>query len=108
MLYGTTNKSRSYEVKYNLKEYINIDKASNTFQKEFKSEELDENEKELDVNLYLKHFSDTTEFSDNTQNTQTEKNESNNNVSKPLRSKGNKSFKGKIQLVVISHLIQKQ
>ena len=98
LLYGTTNKSRSHEVKYNLKENINIDKASNTFQKEFKSEELDENENELDVNLYSRHFSDTTEFSENTentQNTQTEKNEINNNVSKPLRSKGNKSFKGK-------------
>ena len=93
-LYGTSNKSRSHEVKYNLKEDINIDKACNTFQKEFKSEELDENEIDLNENLYSRQFSDNTEFSD-TQITQNEKIESNISVNKPLRNKANKSFKGK-------------
>ena len=95
LLYGTSSKSRSHEVKYNLKEDINIDKASNTFQKVLNSEELEENEKDLDTNLYSRHFSDTTEFSENTQNSQNEKTESNISVNKPLRNKGNKSFKGK-------------
>ena len=92
VLYGTTNKSRSHEVKYNLKGKINIDKASNTFQKEFKTEELDINENEFgNRNLYSQQFSDTTEFSENVQNQKIEKNTS----SKILRNKGNKSFKGK-------------
>ena len=98
-LYSTSNKARSHEVKYNSKGSNNIEKASSTFQKEFKSEELEENENlninnknELDVNLYSKHFSDTTEFTENSLN---EKNDNNNNTSKPLRSKANKSFKGK-------------
>ena len=92
ILYGTSNKSRSHEVKYNLKENINIEKASSTFQKEFKSEELEEKENDLDNNIYSRQFSDTTEFSDNTQN---DKIENNDNINKPLKNKGNKSFKGK-------------
>jgi len=36
ILYGTSNKSHSHEVKYNLKDKINIDKFSNTFQKDLK------------------------------------------------------------------------
>ena len=92
LLYGSSNKSRSHEVKYNLKENINIDKANNTFQKEFKSEELEEKETDLDNNIYSRQFSDTNEFSDNTQN---DKIENNNSLNKPLKKKGIKSFKGK-------------
>ena len=101
-LYGTSNKTKSHEVKYNNKGNNNIDKANCTFQKEFKSEELDENlninnENELDANLYSRHFSDTTQFTENNQNEKNENNNNinNNNISKPLRSKANKSFKGK-------------
>ena len=93
LLYGTSSKSRSHEVKYNTKENINMDKASNTFQKEFKSEEIDDKEENIinnfEDNLYSRNFSDTTEFTDNALN---DKIENNNKLKK---SKGNKSFKGK-------------
>ena len=93
ILCGNSNKSRSHEIKYNLKENINIDKASNTFQKEFKSEELEEKENDLDNNnIYSRQFSDTTEFSENIQN---DKIENKKSINKPLKNKGNKSFKGK-------------
>ena len=113
-LYNTSNKPKSHEVKYNNnKDNINIDKACSTFQKDFKSEEFNynENEKEnenesennVDSNLHLhsKHFSDTTGFSDNTQNDKSEDNinkntnQNTNTNQNKLRSKANKSFKGK-------------
>ena len=93
LLYGTSNKSRSHEVNNNIKENINIDRASNTFQKEFKSEEIEDKEEnninDFEGNLYSRNFSSTTEFSDNNLN---DKIENNNKLKK---SKGNKSFKGK-------------
>ena len=96
-LYSTSNKSRSHEVKYNIKDNINMDKASCTFQKEFKSEELEDKENDIDIdsnantNLYSRHFSDSSEFSENHHN---DKNDDNMNINK-LKNKGNKSFKGK-------------
>ena len=112
-LYGTSSKPKSHEVKYNNKDNINIDKPCSTFQKEFKSEELNYNENDdddgndIESNIYSKQFSDTTEFSENLQN---EKNEekananlytnmnqnTNTNINtNKLKAKGNKSFKGK-------------
>ena len=93
-LYGTSNKSHSHEVKYNLKDNINIDKASNTFQKEFKNKDIDDKESDLSDNLYSKHFANTTDFTDNSQNDKKENNKS-NSMSKTFKNKGNKSFKGK-------------
>ena len=56
----------------NIKENINIDRASNTFQKEFKSEEIEDKEEnninDFEGNLYSRNFSSTTEFSDNNLN----------------------------------------
>ena len=91
LLYGTSNKSRSQEVKYNIKN--NLDKVSNTFQKELDNEELYDKENETDTNVYSRHFSDTTEYSENIQNDKSEDN-INANVNK-IKHKGNKSFKGK-------------
>ena len=91
-LYNNSNKSRSHEVKYNLKDNINIDKANNTFQKDFKPKDIDVQENDLNENLHSKNFTNTTEFSDNTQN---DKKENNNNMNKSFKNKGNKSFKGK-------------
>jgi hypothetical protein len=93
LLYGTSNKSRSQEVKYNIKNNMNIDKVSSTFQKELDNEELYDKENETDANVYSRHFSDTTEYSENLQNDKSEDN-INTNVNK-IKNKGNKSFKGK-------------
>ena len=95
ILYGNSNKSKSQEVKNIVKENINIDKDSSTLQKGLKSEELEYKEKEVDdvnTNLYSMNFSNTTEFSDNTQN---DKIDIKNQTSKSFKNKANKSFKGK-------------
>ena len=94
-LYNTSNKARSQEVKYNLKGNINIDKANATFQKEFKSQELEEKFNEVndvDTNLYSRQFSDTTKYSDDNKN---EKIDTNNNTNKSFKAQANKSFKTK-------------
>ena len=92
ILYNNSNKARSHEVKYNLKDNFNIDKANNTYQKEFKKKDIDVQENDLNENLNSKNFTNTTEFSDNTQN---DKKENNNSMNKSFKNKGNKSFKGK-------------
>ena len=91
ILYNNSNKSRSHEVKYNPKDNFNIDRANNTFQKELKNKEIDEQEN--DDNLYSKNLTNTTEFSDITQNDK--KGNNNNIMNKSFKNKGNKSFKGK-------------
>ena len=91
-LFNNSNKSRSHEVKYNLKDNLNNDKANNTYQKEFNNKDIDIQENDLNENLHSKNFTNTTEFSDNTQN---EKKENSNSMSKTFKNKGNKSFKGK-------------
>ena len=93
-LFATSNKSRSQEVKYNSKGNNNMDKANYTYQKEFKSKEIENKENVVDVDLYSRHFSDTTEFTDDIQN---DKNDINNQTSKSskTRSKASRSFKGR-------------
>ena len=93
-LFATSNKSRSQEVKYNSKGNNNIDKANYTYQKEFKSKEIENKDNVVDVDLYSRHFSDTTEFTDDIQN---DKNDINNQTSKSskTRSKASRSFKGR-------------
>ena len=94
-LYNTSNKARSQEVKYNLKGNINIDKANATFQKEFKSQEIEDkfnDVNDVDTNLYSRQFSDTTKYSDDNKN---EKIDTNNNATKSFKAQANKSFKTK-------------
>lgn len=93
-LYNTSNKARSQEVKYNLKGNINIEKANATFQKEFKSQEIEEkfnDVNDVDTNLYSRQFSDTTKYSDD----KNEKTDTNNNNTKSFKAQANKSFKTK-------------
>ena len=97
LLYGTSSKSRSHEVKYNYKD--NIDKACCTYQKELENEELYDQENDIDNNAYSRHFSETTDYSENLLNDKSEDNinvktNTKSNISK-LKNKGNKSFKGK-------------
>ena len=102
--YGTNIKAKSHEIKYNLKDSVNSEKNSSTFQKKFdikNFEDREDKEEESNPSLISKHFSDTTEYSDNIQNSQ---NENYNNNLKNLntggyklsKAKGIKSFKGKI------------
>ena len=108
ILLGNNPKAKSHEIKYNLKGNINleqnINKNSSTFQKKFdinEYEKIDNNEdkEESNPSLISKHFSDTTEYSDNIQNSLNE-NFNNNNYNlggyKISKCKGIKSFKGKI------------
>ena len=99
IIYGN-NKVKSHEIKSNLKEIINSDKNNLTFQKKFEIqnfEEQEEKEEESNPSLISKHFSDTTEYSDNIQNSLND-NYSNGNIGGYKLSKSNvtKSFKGKI------------
>ena len=96
-LYNTSNKARSQEVKYNLKGNINIDKANATFQKEFKSQEIEDkfnDVNDVDTNLYSRQFSDTTKYSDDNKNEKIDTN-NNNNATKSFKAQANKSFKTK-------------
>ena len=105
VMYGTSNKAKSHEIKYNLKGNINVDKNSSTFQKKFdiknfeNNEDKDDKEEESNPSLISKHFSDTTEYSDNIQNSLNE-NYGNYNINigeyKLSKNKAIKSFKGKI------------
>ena len=99
IIYGN-NKVKSHEIKSNLKEIINSDKNNLTFQKKFEIqnfEEQEEKEEESNPSLISKHFSDTTEYSDNIQNSLND-NYSNGNIGGYKLSKSNvtKSYKGKI------------
>ena len=95
-------KSKSNEIKYNSKGNINIDKNSSTFQKKLDIKNFEyiddkEDKEESNPSLFSKHFSDTTEYSDNIQNSL---NENNNNINfggiKLSKKNAIKSFKGKI------------
>ena len=98
ILYNNSNKSRSHEVKYNPKDNFNIEKANNTFQKEFNNKDIDEQENDLNDKLYSQNFKNTTEFSDITQNGKKENSNNNNSMNKSFKNKGNKSFKGKSEI----------
>ena len=101
---GNNNKSKSHEIKYNLKKNINIEKNCSTFQKQFEFKNYDDNldkenkDEEYNPSLISKHFSDTTEYSDNIQSSL------NDNISNNIdfggyklsKNKVIKSFKGKI------------
>ena len=96
-------KSKSNEIKYNSKGNINIDKNSSTFQKKLDIKNFEyiddkEDKEESNPSLFSKHFSDTTEYSDNIQNSLNENNNNNINFGGIKLSKKNaiKSFKGKI------------
>ena len=99
---GINTKSKSNEIKYNFKDNINLDKNSSTFQKKFDIKNFEDMEdkgdkEESNPSLISKHFSDTTEYSDNIQNSL---NENYNNINfggcKLSKKNVNKSFKGKI------------
>ena len=79
---GINTKSKSNEIKYNFKDNINLDKNSSTFQKKFDIKNFEDMEdkgdkEESNPSLISKHFSDTTEYSDNIQNSL---NENYNNI----------------------------
>ena len=99
---GINTKSKSNEIKYNFKDNINLDKNSSTFQKKFDIKNFEDMEdkgdkEESNPSLISKHFSDTTEYSDNIQNSL---NENYNNINfggcKLSKKNAIKSFKGKI------------
>ena len=107
IILGNNPKSKSNEIKYNLKSSINLDKSKNknssTFNKKldiYENENLENNEDDTNPSLFSKHFSDTTEYTDNMQNSQSDVNGMNNNINiggyKLSKSKNIKSFKGKI------------
>ena len=107
IILGNNPKSKSNEIKYNLKSSINLDKSKNknssTFNKKldiYENENLENNEDDTNPSLFSKHFSDTTEYSDNMQNSQNDVYGMNNNINiggyKLSKSKNIKSFKGKI------------
>ena len=100
--YGVNSKAKSHEIKYNLKGSMNSEKNSSTFQKKIEIKDFDDKdnkEEEYNPSLTSKHFSDTTEYSDNIQNSQNENNNLKNvNTEgyKLSKNKAIKSFKGKI------------
>ena len=107
IILGNNPKSKSNEIKYNLKSSINLDKSKNknssTFNKKldiYENENLENNEDDTNPSLFSKHFSDTTEYTDNMQNSQSDVYGMNNNINiggyKLSKSKNIKSFKGKI------------
>ena len=107
IILGNNPKSKSNEIKYNLKSSINLDKSKNknssTFNKIldiYENENLENNEDDTNPSLFSKHFSDTTEYTDNMQNSQSDVYGMNNNINiggyKLSKSKNIKSFKGKI------------
>ena len=107
IILGNNLKSKSNEIKYNLKSSINLDKSKNknssTFNKKldiYENENLENNEDDTNPSLFSKHFSDTTEYTDNMQNSQSDVYGMNNNINiggyKLSKSKNIKSFKGKI------------
>ena len=107
IILGNNPKSKSNEIKYNLKSSINLDKSKNknssTFNKKldiYENENLENNEDDTNPSLFSKHFSDTTEYTDNMQNSQNDVYGMNNNINiggyKLSKSKNIKSFKGKI------------
>ena len=107
IILGNNPKSKSNEIKYNLKSSINLDKSKNknssTFNKKldiYENENLENNEDDTNPSLFSKHFSDTTEYTDNMQNSQSDVYGINNNINiggyKLSKSKNIKSFKGKI------------
>ena len=107
IIFGNNPKSKSNEIKYNLKSSINLDKSKNknssTFNKKldiYENENLENNEDDTNPSLFSKHFSDTTEYTDNMQNSQSDVYGMNNNINiggyKLSKSKNIKSFKGKI------------
>jgi len=107
IILGNNPKSKSNEIKYNLKSSINLDKSKNknssTFNKKldiYENENLENNEDDTNPSLFSKHFSDTTEYTDNIQNSQSDVYGMNNNINiggyKLSKSKNIKSFKGKI------------
>ena len=107
IILGNNPKSKSNEIKYNLKSSINLDKSKNknssTFNKKldiYENENLENNEDDINPSLFSKHFSDTTEYTDNMQNSQSDVYGMNNNINiggyKLSKSKNIKSFKGKI------------
>ena len=107
IILGNNPKSKSNEIKYNLKSSINLDKSKNknssTFNKKldiYENENLENNEDDTNPILFSKHFSDTTEYTDNMQNSQSDVYGMNNNINiggyKLSKSKNIKSFKGKI------------
>ena len=109
IILGNNHKSKSNEIKYNLKSSMNLDKPKNkncsTFNKKFdinnyENENIEINEEDTNPSLISKHFSDTTEYTDNIQSSQSEIYGNNNNINiggyKLSKSKNIKSFKGKI------------
>ena len=107
IILGNNPKSKSNEIKYNLKSSINLDKSKNknssTFNKKldiYENENLENNEDDINPSLFSKHFSDTTEYTDNMQNSLSDVYGMNNNINiggyKLSKSKNIKSFKGKI------------
>ena len=109
IILGNNSKSKSNEIKYNLKSSMNLDKPKNkncsTFNKKFdinnyENENIEINEEDTNPSLISKHFSDTTEYTDNIQSSQSEIYGNNNNINiggyKLSKSKNIKSFKGKI------------
>ena len=107
IILGNNPKSKSNEIKYNLKSSINLNKSKNknssTFNKKldiYENENLENNEDDTNPSLFSKHFSDTTEYTDNMQNSQSDVYGMNNNINiggyKLSKSKNIKSFKGKI------------
>ena len=107
IILGNNPKSKSNEIKYNLKSSINLDKSKNknssTFNKKldiYENENLENNEDDTNPSIFSKHFSDTTEYTDNMQNSQSDVYGMNNNINiggyKLSKSKNIKSFKGKI------------
>ena len=100
--YGVNSKAKSHEIKYNLKGSMNSEKNSSTFQKKIEIKDFDDKDnkkEEYNPSLTSKHFSDTTEYSDNIQNSQNENNNLKNvNTEgyKLSKNKAIKSFKGKI------------
>ena len=109
IIFSSNPKSKSNEIKYNLKSSINLDKTKNknssTFNKkldmrDYENENIENNEEDINPSLISKHFSDTTEYSDNVKNSQSEIYGLNNNTNlggyKISKNKAIKSFKGKI------------
>ena len=109
IILGNNQKSKSNEIKYSLKSSYNLDKPKNknssTFNKkldikDYENEIIENNEEDTNPSLISKHFSDTTEYTDNIQNSQSEIYGMNNNMNvgmyKLSKNKAIKSFKGKI------------
>ena len=99
--FSNSQKAKSHEIKYSLKESVNNEKNNSTFQKQFDIDAFDDKEdkiNESNPSLFSRHISDTTEYSDNIQSSVIENHHSNNNINiggyKLTKNKANKSFKG--------------